>query len=51
MNFANICVKLSKNKPYSGNGAHSDNERISEEAMVDFVKFMWTVVIDIAVSD
>jgi acetylornithine deacetylase/succinyl-diaminopimelate desuccinylase-like protein len=34
----------------SGNGAHSDNERISEEAFVDFVKFMWTVVIDIAAS-
>lgn len=35
----------------SGNGAHSDNERVSEEAMVDFVKFMWTVIIDIAASE
>jgi len=35
----------------SGNGAHSDNERVSEEALVDFVKFMWTVVIDIAASN
>ena len=32
----------------SGNGAHSDNERVSEEAMVDFLKFMWTIVIDVA---
>ena len=35
----------------SGNGAHSDNERVSEEALVDFVKFVWTVIIDIAASD
>jgi len=35
----------------SGNGAHGDNERVSEEALVDFVKFMWTVIIDIAASD
>ncbi len=35
----------------SGNGAHSDNERVSEEALVDFVKFMWTVIIDIAASE
>lgn len=34
----------------SGNGAHSDNERVSEEALVDFVKFMWAVVIDVAAS-
>jgi acetylornithine deacetylase/succinyl-diaminopimelate desuccinylase-like protein len=34
----------------SGNGAHSDNERISEEAMVDFLKFMWTIVIDVAAT-
>jgi len=34
----------------SGNGSHSDNERVSEEALVDFVKFMWTVIIDIAAS-
>jgi len=35
----------------SGNGAHSDNERVSEEALVDFVKFMWTVIIDIAAAE
>ena len=35
----------------SGNGAHGDNERVSEEALVDFVKFMWTVIIDISASD
>ena len=34
----------------SGNGAHSDNERISEEAMIDFLQFMWTVVIDVAAA-
>jgi acetylornithine deacetylase/succinyl-diaminopimelate desuccinylase-like protein len=34
----------------SGNGAHSDNERISEEAMIDFLQFMWTVVIDVAAT-
>ena len=35
----------------SGNGSHSDNERVSEEALIDFVRFMWTVVVDIAVTD
>ncbi len=34
----------------SGNGAHSDNERVSEEAMIDFLRFMWEVVIDVAAS-
>jgi len=34
----------------SGNGSHGDNERVSEEALVDFVKFMWTVVIDVGAS-
>lgn len=34
----------------SGNGAHSDNERVSEEAMIDFLRFMWAVVIDVAAS-
>ena len=32
----------------SGNGAHGDNERVSEKAMVDFVRFLWLTVIDIA---
>jgi len=35
----------------SGNGAHGDNERVSEDALVDFVRFMWTVIIDIAASE
>jgi len=34
----------------SGNGAHSDNERVSEEAMVDFLRFLWTIVIDVAAT-
>ena len=34
----------------SGNGAHSDNERVSEEAMIDFLRFMWAVVIDVAAT-
>jgi acetylornithine deacetylase/succinyl-diaminopimelate desuccinylase-like protein len=34
----------------SGNGAHSDNERVSEDAFIDFLQFMWIVVIDIAAS-
>ena len=35
----------------SGNGAHSDNERVSEEAMTDFVRFLWLTIIDIAASE
>ena len=35
----------------SGNGAHSDNERVSEEAMVDFLRFLWTIVIDVAATE
>jgi len=34
----------------SGNGAHSDNERVSEQAMVDFLRFLWMTVIDVAAS-
>ena len=34
----------------SGNGAHSDNERVSEEAMIEFLRFMWAVIIDVAAS-
>lgn len=34
----------------SGNGAHSDNERVSEQAMIEFLQFMWEVVIDVAAS-
>ena len=35
----------------SGNGAHSDNERVSEQAFVDFVRFLWSIVIDVSASD
>ena len=34
----------------SGFGAHGDNERITEEAFVEFVKYMWNVVIEIAAT-
>jgi acetylornithine deacetylase/succinyl-diaminopimelate desuccinylase-like protein len=34
----------------SGFGAHGDNERISEEAFVDLVKYMWNVVIEVAAA-
>jgi acetylornithine deacetylase/succinyl-diaminopimelate desuccinylase-like protein len=34
----------------SGNGAHSDNERVSEQAMVDFVRFVWLTIIDVAAT-
>jgi hypothetical protein len=35
----------------SGNGPHGDNERVSEQAMVEFVRFLWTAVIDVAGSE
>ena len=35
----------------SGNGAHGDNERVAEEALVDFVRFVWMTVIDVAASE
>jgi len=34
----------------SGFGAHGDNERISEDAFVELVQYMWNVVIEIAAS-
>jgi acetylornithine deacetylase/succinyl-diaminopimelate desuccinylase-like protein len=34
----------------SGFGAHGDNERITEEAFVEFVKYMWNVVIEVAAT-
>ncbi len=34
----------------SGFGAHGDNERIAEEAFIEFVKYMWNVVIEIAAT-
>ena len=35
----------------SGNGAHSDNERVSEDAMKDFLRFLWMTVVDVAASE
>jgi acetylornithine deacetylase/succinyl-diaminopimelate desuccinylase-like protein len=34
----------------SGFGAHGDNERISEEAFVELVEYMWNVVIEVAAT-
>lgn len=34
----------------SGFGAHGDNERISEAAFIDLVKYMWNVVIEISAT-
>jgi len=34
----------------SGFGAHGDNERIAEDAFVEFVEFMWKVVIETAAT-
>ncbi len=34
----------------SGFGQHGDNERISEDAFVDLVKYMWNVVIEISTT-
>ncbi len=34
----------------SGFGAHVDNERISEAAFIDLVKYMWNVVIEISAT-
>ena len=34
----------------SGNGAHSDNERVSEKAFGDFLRFLWLTVIDVAAT-
>ena len=34
----------------SGNGAHSDNERVSEAAFRDFLRFMWLTIIEIGAS-
>jgi acetylornithine deacetylase/succinyl-diaminopimelate desuccinylase-like protein len=35
----------------SGNGAHGDNERVSEEAMINLVRFLWLTIIDVAASE
>lgn len=34
----------------SGFGAHGDNERVSEEALIQFVQFLWYTIIDMAAS-
>ncbi len=34
----------------SGFGAHGDNERISEEAFSDLVRYLWNVVIEVAAT-
>lgn len=34
----------------SGNGAHSDNERVSEQAFRDYLRFVWLTIIDVAVD-
>lgn len=34
----------------SGHGAHGDDERISEDAFVDLVRYLWNVVIDVAAA-
>jgi hypothetical protein len=35
----------------SGNGAHGDNERVSEDSIKQMVQFVWYTIIDIAGSD
>ena len=32
-------------------GAHSDDERVSEEALQEMVRFLWNIVIDIGAAD
>lgn len=34
----------------SGNGAHSDNERVSETAFANFLRFLWLTIIDIGAT-
>jgi acetylornithine deacetylase/succinyl-diaminopimelate desuccinylase-like protein len=34
----------------SGFGAHGDNERIAEDAFVEYVQYLWNVVIEVAAS-
>ncbi len=34
----------------SGNGAHSDNERVSEQAMIEFLQLMWMTIIEVGAS-
>ena len=34
----------------SGNGAHGDNERVSEDSVKQLVQFLWYTIIDIAAT-
>ena len=34
----------------SGNGAHGDNERVSEESVRQLVQYIWYTIIDIAAT-
>jgi hypothetical protein len=34
----------------SGNGAHGDNERVSEESMKQLLQFLWYTIIDIVAT-
>ena len=34
----------------SGNGAHGDNERVSEESVRQLVEYIWYTIIDIAAT-
>ena len=34
----------------SGYGAHGDNERVEEQAFIDMVRYMWSVVIEVAAT-
>jgi acetylornithine deacetylase/succinyl-diaminopimelate desuccinylase-like protein len=35
----------------SGNGAHGDNERVSEESIKQLVQFLWYTIMDVAATD
>ena len=35
----------------SGYGAHGDNERVSEEAFIEMVKFIWNTVIEVSAAN
>jgi hypothetical protein len=34
----------------SGNGAHGDNERVSEDSVRQLVQFVWYTIMDIAAT-
>ncbi|MDA0993110.1 MAG: M20/M25/M40 family metallo-hydrolase, partial [Proteobacteria bacterium] len=35
----------------SGNGAHGDNERVSEDSMKQLVQFLWYTIMDVAATE